>query len=268
MSTEPIEPPGKAGPTSPVTFDSVIPHHRQQDLGKKGGQNSSDHIKTPGGHCISFFDMDGKACLSITERGGAGIVFGPTGDIQITAHNGAYNIIFGENRMEVTGTHDITVRGGGTLKVDGDYDCTIGGKMNFTTDGDINFTGRNMNLTSRGNMDLVGVNMTVKTEGSAAINSGGGLTLGAEDGVGLTSRTDSVAIAGATQVGIAAAGGEVAIQSGGATHIQAGGDFNLDAPSGVWLNSGKSQSAASTIRTKKATVATSQTYSGPRSENS
>lgn len=259
------EPKNKAGPKSPSKWTESDWYDRDKLNAPAGKHAERDVFRTPAGHCIAAIDTKDGPCLSIRERGGAGILFGPTGDIKITAHNGAYNIIFGENRMEVTGTHDVTIRGGGTLKVDGDYDCTIGGNMNFTVDNDMNFKGKNFNMTATGNMDMVGKNMTVKTEGSGAFHSGGAMTITADGGVGLMSRGDSVAIAGATQVGIAAASGEVAIQSGGATHIQAGGDINADG-SKIYLNSGTSQAASSVVKNSKPKVASRQKQLTPRSE--
>jgi hypothetical protein len=135
------EPKDKAGPESPRKFNEPDYYHRDRKLSPKGKQQERDSIRTPAGHVIEMWDSDEGPCMHIAARSGQGFTFGPKGDIKMTSHNGMYSIVFGENRMEITGTQDITVRGGGTLKVDGDYDCTIGGNMNFTVDNDMNFKG-------------------------------------------------------------------------------------------------------------------------------
>jgi hypothetical protein len=143
------------------------------------------------------------------------------------------------------------VLGGGTLKVDGDYDCTIGGNANFTVDNDINFKGKGFNVAASGNIDMAGQNLTVKTAGSGAFHSEGSFSVTADGSVGMMSRSGSAVLAGATQVGIAAAGGEVAISSGGATHIKAGGVIAQDG-SQIYLNSGMAQEARAIITGPKA----------------
>jgi hypothetical protein len=105
--------------------------------------------------------------------------------------------------------------------------------------------------------------MTVKTEGSGTFHSGGAMSITADGGVGLMSRDDSVSIAGATQVGIVAAGGEVAIQSGGETHINAS-KIHMDGPGDINLNSGTSKKASDIVTAKAPKKPKQQPRLGPR----
>lgn len=254
------EPPTEAGPKSPSKWKEPEQYSRDPDLAKPGAAAERDVLlRTPDGHSIVAIGTKGKETFTFQHRTGAGFSFGPTGDVKLTAHNGQYQIVFGENRTEITGTNDITVRGGGTLKVDGDYDCTIGGNMNFSVTNDINFKGKAFNVAATGNMDITAQNMTMKTAGSAAIHAEGAMALTADGSVGLASRTGAAMLAGATQVGIVAASGEVAIQSGGNVEINSGGDVNADAGGKFYLQSGKSKKAEVIIKGDKAKVPTKQT---------
>lgn len=229
--------PQEAGPESPKKWST------RSDALKEGGEYpNQNYTRTQSGHLIMFDDTQDREHITFQHRSGARFQMGPTGDIQVIAHNGAYNITFGENRMEVTGTNDVTVKGGGTLKVDGDYDVTVGGNMNMTADNDFNFVGKSFNVLGSGNFDIEAKNMTMKTEGSLTLQAGGSASLIGTTSASVSSQSGSVAIAGATSVGVWAKGAEVAIQSGGDTYVNAGGQFNADATQ-IWFNSGKSKKA-------------------------
>jgi hypothetical protein len=258
------KPPDQAGPESPTKWSQPKQYTRDSKLSQPGRHAERDVFRTPSGHSIMAVDTEDGEALSVKHRSGAGLLIGPSGDITFTAHNGMFNMVFGENRMEVSGTYDVTVKGGGTLKVDGDYDCTIGGNMNFTVDNDINFKGKAMNMMATGNMDIVAQNITAKSGGGVAIHAEGATSITADGSVGLMSRGDSVAIAGATQVGIAAAGGEIALQSGGATHINAGGNILVDSSGDVRFQEGLSQKAEDLITAKPSKKPNIQIATGPR----
>lgn len=130
------------------------PTHKDARQHKGSGQypNYWSH-KTRSGHCIIMDDSKDHESISIQHRGGSCIQFMPDGAIQITAHNGKYDVVFGEQRMTVTGAHDITVKGDATMLVYGDLHHTIHGNYNHTVTGDYNLTAKNMNSTIRQNFD-------------------------------------------------------------------------------------------------------------------
>lgn len=258
------KPPDKAGPESPQKWSQPKQYTRDSKLSKPGRHAERDVFRTPSGHSIMAVDTEDGEAFSFKHRSGAGFMIGPSGDITCTAHNGMFNVIFGENRMEISGTYDITVKGGGTLKVDGDYDCTIGGNMNMTVDNDINFKGKNMNMMATGNMDMVTQNMTIKSAGGFAVHAEGATTITSDGSVGLMSRGDSVSIAGSTQVGIAAASGEIALQSGGATHINSQGDLLIDSSGHVRFQEGLAQKAENIVSAKPSKKPNVQIATGPR----
>lgn len=145
--------------------------------------------KTRSGHVIMMDDSDGAEHVTIQHRGGTMIQIGPTGTLNITSHDGQYNIVFGENRMLVTGAHDISVQGDASLRVDGDYDVHVNGNISFNAQGDLNMSAKNVNTVARGNIDTQGKNRSEKIEGSIRQEAQGGQTIQAATGmtIGVTS---------------------------------------------------------------------------------
>jgi len=232
--------PQPAGPKSPTNYGT-----REDNYKVAGEYPNQNYFRTQAGHTIIMDDTKDKEHITIQHRGGARIQFGATGDIQLVSHNGMYSVILGENRMIVTGTQDITVRGGATLKVDGDYDMTVGGNMNFACDHDFNFKGKNFNVLAD-NMDMETKNMNLKTEGSINLNAGETLVAQGEKGASLIARGSGGAavVASASDIALYAKGGELRMQSGGEAQLKAGGNINMDGGNEIWLNSGRSQPAA------------------------
>lgn len=229
--------PNPAGPNSPKKWST-----REDAYKHAGDYPNQNYTRTQSGHTIMFDDTQDKEHLTLQHRSGARIQMGPTGDIQLIAHNGQYSIVFGENRMEVTGTHDVTIKGGGTLKVDGDYDVTVGGDVNMAADGDFNWKGKSFNMLGGGNFDMEVKNMTIKTEGSATIHSAGAASLVGGTAAGLISQEGSIAISASSGVGVYAKSGQVAIQAaGGNINLKTPAEIAMDGDTNVWINSGKSK---------------------------
>lgn len=205
--------------TTPPSWSSPEDARQSSKAGKY--PNYYSH-KTRSGHVFMMDDSDGGEHVTLQHRGGSMIQFLPDGAIQFVAHNGQYNIVFGENRMLVTGAQDIVVQGGGSLSVDGDYKMKVGGKAEFTVDGDFNITAKNMNQTIRGNIDVQAKNKTEKIEGSSTSQSQGALSLMAASGVTIGATEGSVAVGAKKQVGILA-GTTFMMKSGGQTSIKSEG---------------------------------------------
>jgi hypothetical protein len=232
--------------------------------------------KTRSGHTFTMDDSEGAESITLQHRSGSMFQCLPDGAMQFVSHNGQYTFVFGENRVQITGAYDVTVKGDCSLSVDGDYNMTVQGNHNTTVNGDMNITAKNMNTVVRGNMDTSAKNSTLKVEGSTEMTTEGVTNIISDGGLSLSSTTESVSILGQVDVGIGAAGkimldagstmdmksasamraestgGSVDIkasgvmrqQSGGAMSMKAGGNIGMDGTN-IYLNSGSSQSADS-----------------------
>lgn len=182
--------------------------------------------KTRSGHCFTMDDSKGGEHITLQHRGGSMIQFKPDGCVQFVSHNGQYNMVFGENRVKITGAYDITVAGGGSLRVEKDYNLTVGGNMNTKIEGDYNMTAKNYNATIREDITIAGKNITAKagenvnidaTGGSlsmagktdARLTTGGSLSLAGSKSTALSSDIGMVFISGQTGVHTTALAGFV-----------------------------------------------------------
>lgn len=193
--------------------------------------------KTRSGHVIMMDDSEGAEHVTIQHRGGTMIQIGPSGTLNITAHNGQYNIIFGENRMLITGAHDITVQGDASLRVDGDYDVNVNGNISFNAQGDLNFSGKNVNTVARGNIDIQGKNRTEKIEGQITQQAQGAQSILAETAMTLAASTGSMAIAAGLQMSLVSRA-TLGLKSGAAVGIKATGVLGLEAKGAVTVAAG------------------------------
>lgn len=189
--------------------------------------------KTRSGHVIMMDDSEGAEHVTIQHRGGSMIQIGPSGTLNITAHNGQYNIIFGENRMMVTGAHDITVQGDASLRVDGDYDVNVNGNVSFNAQGDMNFSGKNVNTVARGNIDIQGKNRTEKIQGSITQQAQGAQTVLAGTGMTIGATTGNLAVMAAGIMSIVAKAGALMLRAGAAIGIKATGAVGIEAAGAV-----------------------------------
>lgn len=226
--------------TTPEQFETAQDARKEQDAGKYPLYYSH---KSRSGHVFNLDDSPGAESVTLQHRSGSSIQMMPDGQVVFTNKKGKYEVTFGANRMIITGAHDVTVQGGGSLKVDGDYNMTVRGNMNYVCDGDFNATFKNYNMAVRGNMDT-GVlgNQTTKVEGNTEHASEGRTILTGDGGVGIGSSSDSVGIEAAQEMGIKA-GQKVMLESGGKTSIKAGGDVGIDGTK-TYIQSGESVAAS------------------------
>lgn len=178
--------------------------------------------KTRSGHVFMMDDSNGAEHVTLQHRSGTAIQFHPDGAIQLTSHNGSYEIIFGEKRMKITGAYDVVVDGAASLRVEGNYNTTVNGDMNTTVKGNMSVSSKNFNQVVSGNMDIAAKNRTEKIEGSATTQAvSGAVSILGGSGVTLASPSGSVAMGAAKQVGILAGTG-LMMKSGQKTSIKAG----------------------------------------------
>ena len=194
--------------------------------------------KTRSGHVIMMDDSEGAEHVTIQHRGGSMIQIGPTGTLNITAHNGQYNIIFGENRIMVTGSHDITVQGDASLRVDGDYDVNVSGNISYNAQGDVNIQGKNINTVARGNIDIQGKNRSEKIEGSITQQAQGAQTILAETGMTLGATTGGTAIMAGTMMSLVTKAGNLMMRAGAAIGVKALGLVGIEAAGAVTVAAG------------------------------
>jgi hypothetical protein len=169
--------------------------------------------KTRSGHTMIMDDSKGAEHITLQHRSGSMFQFHPDGAVSFTSHNGQYNIVFGENRVKITGAQDVTVEGAASMRVDGDYNLTVNKNMNMTVKGDVNLAAKNFNQTVTGNIDVTAKNKTEKVEGSSTSQSQGAMSIVTKNGITLVSSEGSVAIGGKKDVALYSDGGEVMVSA-------------------------------------------------------
>ena len=208
------------------------------DARESGGEYPNYYTKkTRSGHVMMMDDTKGSEHITLQHRGGSMIQFTPDGKIVFTSQNGQYNVVFGENRMLVTGAYDVTVEGSASLSVDKDYDVTVKGNYNMTVHGDMNMTTKNLNQTIRGDYHMAAKDMTMKMEGSSEISSHGTTALSSDGGLALASTSDSIIIGAKSKIALKS-GSDIMVQAVGATHVKSSGALNLQTSAKLSLQGG------------------------------
>mgnify|MGYP003338306743 CR=1 FL=1 len=147
--------------------------HDDPRKGKGAGKypNQTIHKTRSGNVPMMTDDSKGNESMTMQHRSGSAMQFLPNGAIQVVAHNGLYNIIFGENRMTITGAQDITVKGEGSMLVYGDYRQTVHGNMEVSCTGSYNITAKDMIMNPRDNFSVAGKTGTMKFSDSMQISA-------------------------------------------------------------------------------------------------
>ena len=227
------KPPGNPKNVTPTDWSGP------PDARDTGGEYPNYNVlaKTKSGHVIMTDDTKGSEHVTIQHRSGSMIQFMPDGAISFGAQNGMYQIIFGENRMLITGAQDITVQGAASLYVKGDYNMTVEGNHNTVVVGDMNVTAKNLNQTIRGNMDTTAKEMSTNIEGSSKISSQGITSITSDGGLSLVSTSDSVALGAKQSVGIKS-GRKMMIEAGSSMHVKSATALNLQTGAKLSLKGG------------------------------
>jgi hypothetical protein len=227
------KPPGNPKKETPAQWSGP------PDARDSGGEYPNYNVlaKTRSGHVIMTDDTKGSEHITIQHRGGSMIQFMPDGAVQFVSHNGQYNIVFGENRMLITGAYDVSVQGGGSLSVEGDYNVTVKGNHNTVVHGDMNVTAKNLNQTIRGNMDTTAKEMSTNIEGSSKITSHGITTIASDGGLALLSTSDSVSLGAKQNLGIYS-GKKLMVEAGSSMHMKSAEALNLKTGAKLSLKGG------------------------------
>lgn len=147
--------------------------------------------KSRSGHSLIFDDSEGNETVTLQHRSGTAVQMRPDGGLLMTTHNGKYEVVFGEDRLTISGAQDITVKGDTSLRCYGDYNVTCHKDYNLTVMGDFNITAKNHNRLIRGNIDTIAKNETKKMEGSSSGVYGGGYARASEGASSVVSRKSS-----------------------------------------------------------------------------
>lgn len=202
--------------------------------------------KTRSGHTMIFDDTQGKEHITFQHRSGAMIQMMPDGAVQMVAHKGQYNLVFGESRVKITGAQDITVDGDASFKVKGNQNMTVNGDSTVAVKGKYTLTAKSMNTTVAENMDTVAGSKTEKIDGSSTTQVVGAATITSKGGMTLGSTGDDVGIGSAKNLGIVAKG-TLSTKSDGKTSIKAAGDFAADGAK-ILMNSNASDDAVQQVK--------------------
>jgi hypothetical protein len=181
--------------TPEKTWDGPHDNRKQEGAGTYPNQALVFHSRS--GHNWTIDDSDGNESMTFQHRGGSAMQFLPNGAVQLVSHNSMYHLVFGQNRVSITGANDMHIKGDGSMLVYGDFNKTIHGNYNISATGDLNFTGENLNRMIRGNIETEAKNETKKLEGSSATTAHGAVAIAAKDSFTAVSAGDQVHIGSA-----------------------------------------------------------------------
>ena len=196
---------------TPRKYKVAKDNRSEQDAGKYPYYFS---WKTRSGHTFQMDDSKGQETVTLQHRSGSAIQLRADGSAHYTTHNGKYEVIFGEDRVTISGAQDITVKGDASFRVYGDYNMTCHKNYNITVMGDYNVTAKNLNRSIRGNMDTEAKNVNKRIEGSCTYNTQGACVMSSEDNMTVVSRTRSLSLGAAKQMNMKVDKGDMMISAG------------------------------------------------------
>jgi hypothetical protein len=196
------------------------------------------------GHVFEFNDNLEAEHITLQHRTGSLIQFHPDGAISITAHKGQFTMVFGENRMYVTGAYDIVVDGDASLKVKGDYNVNVDGDYNTVVSGNMNTTvGKNQNTVVLDDQVVHAKNQTTKiaentehtTEGKTYIGSHAGMAVVCTGGNAEFASDQKVNLSSGVKTFVQSFG-PIAVKAGTSMDINSKSGMKIEDPSGIDLN--------------------------------
>lgn len=182
--------------------------------------------KSRSGHSLVFDDSKGEESISLQHRSGSAIQMMPDGALHITAHNSKYTATFGEDRLIISGAHDIVVKGDASLRVYGDYNVTCHKDYNLTVNGNFNMIAKNHNRHVRGNIDTKAKSENKKLEGSSTMTAQGAIAHTAKGSATIAS-LDQLHVGGSKGINMQVGQGDI---TGNITK----GNFHFESQSGTF----------------------------------
>ena len=210
-------PEGVGGETTETNSNTPPKWDEVQDARKVPGAGKYPNYwahKTRSGHVFMMDDSKGAESITLQHRGGSMLQIMPDGKVHIRAQKGQHTVVFGENRMYVTGAHDITVDGAASLVCKKDYNVTAK-NVNFTAENNFNIvTGKGgFNVCAATGAAITGESLTVKVKKSLGMLAGGAMGLCSQGGFSAGSTGDSSIVFGQKDLGIGANEGKLMLKS-------------------------------------------------------
>lgn len=172
--------------------------------------------KTPSGHVIQVDDSRGGESLTFQHRTGSLVQFQPDGSVVFRNEKNKFELTYGDNKVLITGSHDLTVNGAKSMKVEGDYDCTVNGNYKMAIKGNLEMlVNGNYNQVIKGKKD-VAINgaETVKVKGNYEHTSEGKTYIGSDSKLKIESTGDMMHLISSGKMNIK---GQTAVIDGGTT---------------------------------------------------
>lgn len=201
--------------------------------------------QTRSGHTMIFDDSQGNESITIQHRSGAMIQFMADGAVQYVSHNGQQNIIFGENRVVISGAQDTTVKGDSSCKTEGECNITVNKGMHTSVGGAIVTVAESSNQQFAKQADMKAESSSSKITKNASMEAGGSMTISSQGGTQIASDKSGLCLYGETGVGIRGLS-TVTLESPAQVSVQGGSAVAMDAPE-IHFNSGKSKSVAQSV---------------------
>lgn len=219
--------------TTPDKFD--FPEDTRSKKEAQDPKNTYQHV-TRSGHVFEMCDNAEGEHITLQHRGGSLIQFQPDGKIIITAHNGMYTAVFGEDRMYIKGAYDIVVDGAASLKVKKDYNVTVDGNYNLTVTGDMNtIVGKNQNTNILADQVVHAENQTTKIAKNTEHTTEGKAYFGSHGGLGLVCTGGDTEVASDKRVNVSS-GQKTYVQSYGEILVKSASGMVIQDPSGIDIN--------------------------------
>jgi hypothetical protein len=228
-------PEGVGGATTETNSNTPKEWDEVQDARKLPGAGKYPNYwahKTRSGHVFMMDDSKGAESVTLQHRGGSMLQIMPDGKVHIRAQNGQHTVVFGENRMYVTGAHDITVDGAASLVCKKDYNVTAK-NLNFTAENNFNIvTGKGFNVCAAANAAIMGESLTVKVKKNLGMLAGGAMGLCSQGGFTAGSAGDSAIFIAQKDLGVGANEGKLMLKSAAKMSLKSRSALSIRADDG------------------------------------
>ena len=234
-------PEGVGGATTENNINTPKEWDEVQDARKLPGAGKYPNYwahKTRSGHVFMMDDSKGAESITLQHRGGSMLQIMPDGKVHIRAQNGQHTVVFGENRMYVTGAHDITVDGAASLVCKKDYNVTAK-NFNFTAENNFNIvTGKGFHVCAANGAAITGESLTVKVKKNLGMLAGGAMAVFSEGGFSTGSSGDSAIFVGQKDVAMGANEGRLMLKSAAKMSLLSKSAMSIRADDGKMSMSG------------------------------
>lgn len=202
-----------------------------QDARQQGEKYPNYNVhRTPSGHALILDDSKGGESITFRHRSGSMFQFQPDGSAVFRNEKNKFEMTYGDNKVMITGSHDITVNGAKSMKVQGDYDCTVNGNYKMAIKGNMEMlVNGNYNQVIKGKKDVaINGSETVKVKGNYEHTSEGKTYIGSHSKLKIESTGDMLHMIASNDVNIK--GKNAQIQATTNIGLKAGAQVVAEAP--------------------------------------